>query len=136
MIHLYIDANGFATFVEGSEDTLADLQKMVDGLIEYYPCVNHATGMDCWVNEEGGLRRDFQPNLVASAETGLGLRGSAVISRSENGETTGLTDEDVELWRGLLDINDVSMPIAGITQLHEIRKIAYRQAFLTETSNN
>ncbi len=137
MKHLYIDANGFATFVEGSDDTLTDMQTMVDGLIEYHPCVREASGMDCWVNEEGGLRRDFQPNLVASVETGLALRGSAVISRSNaEGETTGLTDEDVQLWQKLIDIDDVSSPIAAIAELHEIRKIEYRQAFLTETSNN
>jgi len=108
LIHLFISDTGGAHWVAtpDDEDTLAPLQTMVDGLIEYHPCVKALQGLDCWVNEEGGFRIDFFTNYVASYETNLPLRGSAVLSRSnDQGETVGLTDDDIKKITDLMDVS-------------------------------
>ena len=105
MIHLFISDTGEATFVQTNDDTLPALQTMVDGLIEYHPCVRALTGLDCWVNEEAGFRPEFFTNYVASYETNLALRGSAVLSRSnEQGETVGLTDDDIKRITNIMEV--------------------------------
>jgi len=105
LIHLFISDTGEATFVQTHGDTLTPLQTMVDGLIEYHPCVKALAGLDCWVNEEAGFRPEFFPNYVASYETNLPLRGSAVLSRSnEQGETIGLTDDDIKNIGNVMEV--------------------------------
>ena len=106
---------------------------MVDGLIEYHPCVNALQGLDCWVNEEAGFRPEFFTNYVASYETHLPLRGSAVISRSnEQGETVGLTDDDIKKITDLMDVSEglaADKPdLTWIREFHDRRKEEYREA--------
>ncbi len=127
MRHLYIDDTGTACFVEtNGDDTLSDMQAMVDGLIEYHPCIKDLAGLDCWVNEEGGFRPEFFPNYVASYETNLPLRGAAVLSRSnDQGETTGLTGSDIMKIKNLMDIQEDIEDVQFIRDLHTRRKEQY-----------
>ena len=129
MIHLFISDTGQAVFVKTDIDTLPALQAMVDGLIEYHPCINALQGLDCWVNEEGGFRPEFFTNYVASYETNKPLRGSAVLSRSnEQGETVGLTDDDIKTIENLMDISEHVEDVEFIQGLHSKRKEEYREA--------
>ena len=145
MIHLFISDTGQAHFVATHDETLSALQTMVDGLIEYHPCVNALQGLDCWVNEEAGFRPEFFTNYVASYETNLPLRGSAVFSRSnEQGETIGLTDEASKTITDLMDVSEgLAAPeyqmylhnnradkpdLSWIREFHDRRKEEYREA--------
>ena len=129
LIHLFISDTGQAHFVATHDETLSALQTMVDGLIEYHPCVKALQGLDCWVNEEAGFRPEFFTNYVASYETNLPLRGSAVLSRSnEQGETVGLTDDDIKTIENLMDISEHVEDVEFIQGLHSKRKEEYREA--------
>jgi hypothetical protein len=102
---------------------------MVDGLIEYHPCVKALEGLDCWVNEEGGFRPEFFTNYVASYETNLPLRGSAVLSRSNGqGETVGITDDDIKTISNLMDVKEHIEDLTFIEGLHNTRKEEYLEA--------
>jgi hypothetical protein len=63
--YLVIDDNGAARLVTPGDDSLADLQSLVDGWVE---CVGLPGGVDAWVNEEGLLRnpQDFSYNYLAT----------------------------------------------------------------------
>ena len=131
MIHLFISDTGQACFVKTDtfNETLRAFQTMVDGLIEYHPCVKALTGLDCWVNEDGGFRPEFFTNYVASYETNLPLRGSAVLSRSNGqGETVGLTDDDIKTISKLMDVDEHVEDVEFIEGLHNKRKEEYLQA--------
>jgi hypothetical protein len=63
--YLVIDDDGTARLVTPGNDSLADLQTLVDGWVE---CVRLPGGVDCWVNEEGLLRNpmDFSYNYLGT----------------------------------------------------------------------
>ena len=63
--YLVIDDDGTARLVTPGNDSLADLQALVDGWVE---CVRLPGGVDCWVNEEGLLRNpmDFSYNYLGT----------------------------------------------------------------------
>ena len=104
MIHLFVSDVGAACFVEGGEDSLADLQAMVEGQIEL---AISPRGEDVYFNEEGSFHPEFYPNLVASYETRIALVGPAVFTRAnENGKTTGLTKADIRRWKNLLEMTE------------------------------
>ena len=104
MIHLFVSDFGAACFVEGGEDSLADLQAMVEGQIEL---AISPRGEDVYFNEEGSFHPEFYPNHVASYETRIALVGPAVFTRAnENGKTTGLTKADIHRWKNLLEMNE------------------------------
>ena len=104
MIHLFVSDVGAACFVKGGDDSLADLQAMVEGHIEL---VISPRGEDVYFNEEGRFHQEFYPNLVASYEARIGLVGPAVFTRSnEKGETTGLTKADIRRWKNLLEMTE------------------------------
>ena len=104
MIHLFVSDFGAACFVEGGEDSLADLQAMVEGQIEL---AISPRGEDVYFNEEGSFHPEFYPNLVASYETRIALVGPAVFTRAnENGKTTGLTKADIRRWKNLLEMTE------------------------------
>lgn len=98
MEFLLIESNGMAYLVESEESTLATLQTLVDGLVEYVIADKHTLGFeaDVWVNEEGLFREDFSINLVASFLTGRQIVGPAVLARSsKEGRTLGLTSSHI-----------------------------------------
>ena len=104
MIHLFVSDVGAACFVEGGEDSLADLQAMVEGQIEL---AISPRGEDVYFNAEGSFHPEFYPNLVASYETRIALVGPAVFTRAnENGKTTGLTKADIRRWKNLLEMTE------------------------------
>jgi len=104
MIHLFVSDFGAACFVKGGEDSLADLQAMVEGQIEL---AISPRGEDVYFNEEGSFHPEFYPNLVASYETRIALVGPAVFTRAnENGKTTGLTKADIRRWKNLLEMTE------------------------------
>ena len=102
--YLFVSDRGPVAFVEGTDNTLNDLQRLVDGLVEVQVTPH---GEDAWFNEEGTFRNNFFPNYVASFEVGIALVGPVVFTRSnELGETTGLTDADIRRWIELLEMDE------------------------------
>jgi hypothetical protein len=102
--YLFVSDRGPIAFVEGTDNTLNDLQRLVDGYVEVQ-VTQH--GEDAWFNEEGTFRKNFFQNNVASFEVGIPLVGPVVFTRSnELGETTGLTDEDIRRWAELLEMDE------------------------------
>jgi hypothetical protein len=102
--YLFVSDRGPVAFVEGTDNTLTDLQRLVDGFVEVRVTPH---GEDAWFNEEGTFRNNFFPNHVASFEVGIPLVGPVVFTRSnELGETTGLTDADIRRWIGLLEMDE------------------------------
>lgn len=102
--YLFVSDRGPVAFVEGTDNTLNDLQRLVDGFVEVQ-VTQH--GEDAWFNEEGTFRKNFFQNNVASFEVGIPLVGPVVFTRSnELGETTGLTDADIRRWAELLEMDE------------------------------
>jgi hypothetical protein len=102
--YLFVSDRGPVAFVEGTDNTLNDLQRLVDGFVEVQ-VTQH--GEDAWFNEEGTFRNNFFQNNVASFEVGIPLVGPVVFTRSnELGETTGLTDADIRRWAELLEMDE------------------------------
>ena len=80
---------------------LKDMQDMVGGLIE---CLHMGYGVDCWLNDEGKLL-GLSPNffLVNSGSIIDVVCGDVFFASSnEEGETIGLTDEQVDWLLGIL----------------------------------
>lgn len=105
---LYIPAEGPSRIVsidEGNE--LAQLQKLVGGYIE---AVTLKSGHTLWLNEEGklnGLPRNRGAQYFFDLHFGIGqdiLVGDAVLMGGANaeGETLGLTDDQVEAYSAFL----------------------------------
>ena len=130
MKHLVVTDTGWATIVEGSDnDSLSDLQKMVNGLITYVPCQKTWHGLDCCVNEDGDFRPELYPNYVASYECNYPLVGVAVINRSNSqGETIGLTDDDIQNIKRVLDVDEKIHTPQDIVKYNEQRKVEYVEA--------
>lgn len=89
-----------ATFTVGKSYQL--LSDTVGGMIE---CVRLAEDTDLWCNENG-ISEGLELNMIASAiysetfNAGNPILGDVIITggADEEGETLGLTDEQVEKW--------------------------------------
>jgi hypothetical protein len=100
--YLYITEFGDALSVNLGEDTLSDLQTLVDGFVECVPVNRNILGFDAdmWVNEEGLFRQGFGRNFLASYLTGRQIVGPAVIANfTSGGKTTGLTEKQMDRVR-------------------------------------
>lgn len=108
--YLYLTESGFPLAVNPSDDTLRDLQAMVDGYVERVHIPGRVripgTELHAWVNEEGLFRRDFGTNRYASIWTGRSIVGPAVIATTEGGRTVGLTPEMISGITFPKDIRD------------------------------
>ena len=62
-VYLVITPGGDAFLAETTDDSLADLQTLVDGWVE---CVALPGQVDAWVNEEGLYRDDLGYNLLGT----------------------------------------------------------------------
>jgi hypothetical protein len=100
MNFLYVDEYGDALVVHHQNDTVLEtLQTLVEGNIEYVPTDTTILGVsaDVWINEDGLSHATFESNLLGSLFAGMPLVGPAVVCRSsDEGETVGLTDDDLE----------------------------------------
>lgn len=109
--YIYIAESGYTFLVNGGENSLKDLQTLVDGLVDVVEADKTIIGFPCdtWVNDEGLYRNDFGINLFASVITGRQIVGPAVLARSINGATTGILDSQIRrlVKNGLIiDDND------------------------------
>lgn len=111
MNFLVIEQNSDTILISHDEDekggTLDLLQTLVEGLVQYVPADRDFLGFDAdvWVNEEGLFREDFCMNVLASVIVGTTIVGPAVIALSDsNGETLGLTDEQIDTLGGRMVI--------------------------------
>lgn len=90
-----------AEVIDLGEASLGVLQKAVDGLIQP---VDLADNLTMWVNEEGLLRSDLNPNLLASAlyaevyGANTPIMGDVVFTggSDDEGNTLGLTQPEVD----------------------------------------
>lgn len=101
-IRVIIARPGEAPFVTTIENTLEAMQSVVGGYIERIPVSFIITGtpdVDLWVNEEG-LLINLPFNRVVAGTPVVGP--ILVTSSDEEGETTGLSDEQVELTLAIL----------------------------------
>lgn len=97
--YIMIADSGYAALVNGSGDTLKDLQTLVDGMVDVVAADPEAlsiSGVDAWVNDEGLYRADFGINLVASFITGRQLVGPVVLVRRRGPDTIGFTDAQIK----------------------------------------
>ena len=95
--YIYINEFGGVAKVAMSENTLTDLQTMVDGYIEMPSASIAGIACDVVVNEEGLFRQDFSVNFVASAILRQRIVGPAVLARVDNeGNTIGFTDDQID----------------------------------------
>ena len=97
---LTIRTSGFSISELDQQDVLRSLQTEVGGFIE--PVAFPLDGISAYVNEEGKLRRGFSKNELATAMVrGYLMEGDYIagpmvlVGLDEDGETTGLTDEQV-----------------------------------------
>jgi len=108
--------------------TLGMLQTLVEGLVQYVPADRDFLGFDAdvWVNEEGLFREDFCMNVLASVIVGTTIVGPAVIALSDsNGETLGLTDEQIDTLSGRMVIRRGKDDSGyNVEQLSELRAIS------------
>jgi hypothetical protein len=121
---VYIDDFGNVAKIIPSNDTLCDLQTMVDGYITM-PSGNIAgMNVDVVVNDEGLYRENFRLNPVASFIARQHLVGPAVLVRTTaNGDTIGFTDEQIDELIGVglaIDKNDSFIPDAVAAHRREI----------------
>lgn len=107
MNFLVIEQNSDTILISHDEDekggTLSMLQTAVEGWVEHVRADRDYLGFDAdiWVNEEGIYRDDFEMNVLASVMTGQTLVGPAVVAlTNSDGETLGLTDEQIETLSG------------------------------------
>lgn len=101
---LYIDEYANVALVDLTSEisTLRALQRLVDGLVDCVAFTDTVSGVsgDCWVNDEGLYRQDFGINLIATVMTQRQLVGPVVIcNHDNNGETTGITDSQLDALR-------------------------------------
>jgi hypothetical protein len=81
-----------------ADDTLAGLQRLVDGNIEL---VRLDDGVDLWVNEEF-LMNGMLPNRLVGRTV---MHGPMVLTRhNDEGETTSILDRDVERYWDLFPV--------------------------------
>ena len=76
---------------------LKEMQEIVGGFLE---CIHLGKGVDLWFNEEGRLI-NLPPNRLFRGATGhlYDILGNAFIcGMNEDGDTIGLTDEQVISW--------------------------------------
>jgi len=88
-------------------DSLATLQKLVDGHIEHYIIDDELDShkIDMWINEEGKFREDFKPvfGLFYDGKLYDVIVGPCVFSKYDNqGNTLGLNDDDMYQVREFL----------------------------------
>ena len=88
---------------------LEDMQKMVGGLIE---CFHVGNGVDMWLNDEGKLLSLPVNIAIGSAEREIldTIHGDVFFaSGNDEGETIGLTDEQIDWIHGKLESGDFAM---------------------------
>ena len=120
----------------GDTDELAALQELVDGYIEHIAgAVAHpdtAVTLDVWVNELGGQRRDFRPNVHINALLAYPatlLVGPAVVTVTDRDCSTGsLPGRLIDAIRGALaEAGAHELPVAGVAEAAAHQKAARRQ---------
>jgi hypothetical protein len=106
-------APGFpAEVIESESITLADMQHAVEGLIATaYSPVLAEQGIDMFCNDEGLLMR-LQPHLgfeVYGHPTVI-VGGVVLVGHDDEGETIGLTDEQIAAAKAFLKEADERLP--------------------------
>lgn len=106
---LKVDTDGNVTRLEFEEGKSYDMLKTgVDGWIE---CVRLDNGIDMWLNEEGkllGLPVNYFATVLWISKYGMTdvMCGNAILtSGTEDGDTVGLTEEQLDSLRPLFGVS-------------------------------
>jgi hypothetical protein len=89
---------------------LGTMQALVGGMIE---CVGVAEGVDLWFNEEGHLKQlPFNRDVVGVDNATWGIMGNLFVcgADEEEGESIGLTYEQIKFWMARLELPVVEVP--------------------------
>lgn len=102
---------------------LSQLQAAVNGLVECVQFRIEDHYFDAWVNEEGILRglpkNEFISDLIGFAfqNKEFGIVGNVLITgQAVDGETRGLSDEELETLRSMWNAHALAMHITGLIE--------------------
>lgn len=128
MKFIHLSPGGTPEAIELEKIGLADLQHYVEGYVEspYVPGLNEQ-GIVLWANEEGPIHQ-MRPNLLiehSSLFEPMLIVGPVVFTSldDDTGETTGLTDEQVEKVKTFVDQARMTFPKALRAGLVKIKRV-------------
>lgn len=100
----YNATNHTATTNECDDNVLKHLQHEVGGYVECVAGENVGLpGIDLWVNEEGAVNGLPYAFSIPTPHRNVPLFGNVVFARHDGeGETIGLTDDDIRTITGML----------------------------------